>query len=88
MMIRLDRAFCLLSQRLKALAEGRAILVATANRPYALFMDSAFALHHQDPDALLLGVSNESVVARSPEFDHFFGGDGQFNLKDFTDLAS
>ena len=63
MLIRLDEAFCLLSERLKALAEGRAVLVATANRPYALVMASSFALHHQDPDALLLGVVTEESEA-------------------------
>ena len=39
-------------------------------------------------DLLRMGVSAESVVARSPEFDQVFGGDGQFNLSDFTDLAA
>ena len=39
-------------------------------------------------DVLRMGISTESVVARSPEFDQIFGGDGEFNVKDFTDLAS
>lgn len=63
MLIRLDEAFCLLSQRLKVLAQGRSILVATANRPYALVLASFFALHHQYPDAQLLGVVTEEDEA-------------------------
>ena len=39
-------------------------------------------------DVLRMGISTESVVARSPEFDQIFGGDGEFNVSDFTDLVA
>jgi len=63
MLIRLDEAFCLLSERLKALAQGRSILVATANRPYALAIASAFAVNHDGDSAPLLGVVTAAAEA-------------------------
>jgi DNA-binding NarL/FixJ family response regulator len=72
MLIRLDEAFCLLSERLKALAQGRSILVATANRPYALAMASAFAVHHDGDSAQLLGV-----VTAAPEALELIAGVSQ-----------
>ncbi|ABM78063.1 Hypothetical protein P9303_13161 [Prochlorococcus marinus str. MIT 9303] len=38
-------------------------------------------------DLLRGGVSPDLVIARSPGFDVVFGGDGQFNISDFTTLA-
>jgi chitinase len=38
-------------------------------------------------DGLLGGESLEAIAARAESFDQVIGGDGQFNLSDFTDLA-
>ena len=38
-------------------------------------------------DLLRGGISPDEVIARSPGFDVVFGGDGQFNISDFTTLA-
>jgi len=38
-------------------------------------------------DGLLGGESLESIAARAESFDQVIGGDGQFNLSDFTNLA-
>ncbi|KGG27409.1 Chitinase [Prochlorococcus sp. MIT 0702] len=38
-------------------------------------------------DLLRGGASPDQVIARSPGFDVVFGGDGQFNISDFTTLA-
>ena len=39
-------------------------------------------------DVLRMGISTDVVAERAPQFDQIFGGDGEFNVKDFTDLAS
>lgn len=38
-------------------------------------------------DALLGGESLEAIAARAESFDQVIGGDGQFNLSDFTNLT-
>jgi chitinase len=38
-------------------------------------------------DALVDGTALASIAGRAPGFDHVLGGDGQFNLADFTTLA-
>ena len=38
-------------------------------------------------DGLLGGESLEAIVARADSFDQVIGGDGQFTLSDFTNLA-
>ena len=39
-------------------------------------------------DVLRMGISTDVVAERAPQFDQIFGGDGEFNVKDFTDLVS
>lgn len=58
MLITIDESFRLLSQHLRDLTTRYRILVATANRPYALALASLFALQSTDQACPLLGIAS------------------------------
>jgi DNA-binding NarL/FixJ family response regulator len=64
-LITIDESFRLLSQHLRDLTGRYRILVATANRPYALALASLFALQGPDQDCPLIGIASTREEALS-----------------------
>ena len=65
MLITIDESFRLLSQQLRDLTGRYRILVATANRPYALALASLFALQDTDQACPLIGIASTREEALS-----------------------
>ena len=65
MLITIDESFRALSQHLRDLSGSRRILVATANRPYALALASLFALQSAEQTCPLIGIASTREEALS-----------------------
>ena len=65
MLITIDESFRLLSQHLRDLSGSHRILVATANRPYALALASLFALQSTQQPCPLIGIASTREEALS-----------------------
>ena len=65
MLITIDESFRRLSRHLRDLTGRYRILVATANRPYALALASLFALQATDQSCPLLGIASTRFEALS-----------------------
>ncbi len=49
--------------------------------------DNDLSLLQAANDILRLGVAYENVIEKSPDFDYIIGGNNEFSLSDFTNLA-
>ena len=58
MLITIDESFRHLSQHLRDLSSSHRLLVATANRPYALALASFFALQTTEQTCPLIGIAS------------------------------
>ena len=65
MLITIDESFRALSQHLRDLSGSHRILVATANRPYALALASLFALQSAEQTCPLIGIASTREEALS-----------------------